>query len=108
MDMVKGKRRNQLADSATLVWHVSCMSMYMSGWSPCSCLVKAPGSFLQCLSFVRHCDGLVGDTALETVKFTLRVQWCMSKWQMLTRDQDSAIQSLTMVSSSIGANYLGP
>ena len=60
---------------------------------------KAPRSFLQCLSFVRHCDGLVGGSALGTVTFTLRVQWCLAKWELYSGNHDSAMHALTLVSS---------
>ena len=54
--------------------------------------------FMECLEFVQLCSGQVGHSALEKVTYTLRVQWCLSKWYQFSGKHDGAIQALTMVS----------
>lgn len=63
--------------------------------------IKASKSFLECLSFVEHCDGMVGSSALEKVRYTLRVRWCVAKWYVFSGNHDIAIQALSLVSQSV-------
>ncbi len=75
---------------------VTGVTLYLCSAGP----VKRCRSFVECLAFVQHCDGMVGLSALKKVKFTLRVQWAASKWHHLSGNHDDAIQALTLVSLS--------
>ena len=72
---------------------------FVTLYLPSAVPVKSCRSFLECLAFVQHCDGMVGLSALEKVKFTLRVQWVSGKWHLLSGNHDDAVQALTMVSA---------
>ena len=60
--------------------------------------VKSNRSFADCLVFVEQCSGMVGHSALEKLKYTLRVQWCVAKWHQFSSNHSASLQALTMVS----------